>query len=331
MTFPIVELAAWNPGDPGSLEIDALLADAATPLAKHGLTGLADAYAREQHVPMHAEHRAAADHVGTKALAVDGALAEVVPALRNAGVRFFAAKGPTIAYRDYADARLRPYTDLDVYVPVAARAGAVDALAALGYAPVAQGSGVLGGQPRELHGGSFGAVVEVHDSIVDNVHRKFLPPVDAYFDHVHDVALCGVEVPVLAPSAHVALQAIHLGAGHRYAKMICFRDIAALLGDADFDEVADLGAATYLSVIVDTLRAIGLADVDAVPGGGAMHRRLLDALAGANPAGWDEYGLSIANTLALLHQPTARQRAASALVAARALVPSAGRRVELRI
>jgi hypothetical protein len=331
MTFPIVELAAWSPGDPGALEIDALLADAATPLAKHGLTGLADAYARELRVPMHGEHRAAADHVATKALAVDGALTEVTPALRDAGVPFFVAKGPTIAYRDYADPRLRPYTDLDVYVPVTARADAVEVLGVLGYTPVAQVAGPLGGQPRELVGGTFGAVVEVHDSIVDNVHRRFLPPVDAYFDHVHDVSLCGVEVPVLRSSAHVALQAIHLGAGHRYAKMICFRDIAALLDDTDLDEVAELGAATYLSVIVDTLRAIGLADAEPVPGGGAMHRRLLDALAGANPAGWDEYGLSIANALALLHQPTARQRAASAFAAARALVPSAGRRVDLHV
>ena len=331
MTFPIVELAAWSPGDPGALEIDALLADAATPLAKHGLTGLAAAYARELRVPMHAEHRAAADHVAAKALAVDGALTEVAPALRDAGVPYFVAKGPAIAYRDYADPRLRPYTDLDVYVPVTARADAVDVLARLGYAPVAQAEGPLGGQPRELHGGAFGAVVEVHDSIVDNVHRKFLPPVDAYLDHAHEVTLCGVGVPVLSPSAHVALQAIHLGAGHRYAKVICFRDIAALFDDVDLDEVAALGAATYLSVIVDTLRALGLADVDGVPGGGAMHRRLLDALAGANPAGWDEYGLSIANTLALLHQPTGRQRAASALAAVRALVPASGRRVALHV
>ena len=45
-----------------------------------------------------------------------------------------------------------------------------------GYEPVPQVPGPLGGLGRELHGGSFGAVVEVHDHPIDNFQRRWLPP-----------------------------------------------------------------------------------------------------------------------------------------------------------
>lgn len=329
MTYPIVELAFWNPGDPGSLAIDALLADAGTPLAKHGLTGLAEAYAAEQHVPMHGVHRDWARDLAAKSLGVDGALAQVAPALDAAGIPFFVAKGPAIAYRDYPDPRLRPYSDLDVYVPTAHHADAAAVLARLGYTPVAQGRGVLGGVGREYHGGPFGAVVELHDSVVDNLHRKFLPPVEAFLAHTERTELCGADVPVLAPAAHVALQAIHLGAGHRYAKVICHRDIAARLHDADPAVAADLGAGPYLAAVVDVLVALDRAEVSESPSPGVLHRRLLDTLAATDPATWDEYRPSTGNVLALLNQSSRRHAAAAALSAVLGLVPASGRRVSL--
>src|SRR4051812_7106790 len=153
MTYPIVDLTFWNPGDPGAPEIDALLADPSTPLAKHGLTGIASVYAEETGAFLHETHRWWANEMMMKSLAVDGALVEVVPGLREAEIEFFVAKGPTVAYRDYPDARLRPYTDLDLYVHPDALRRVRHLLASNGYKAVDQRRGQLGGVGRELAGG----------------------------------------------------------------------------------------------------------------------------------------------------------------------------------
>lgn len=328
MTHPIVELAFWNPGDPGSRAIDALLADPSAPLVRHGLTGIAQAYAEATGAALHPEQQRWADELAAKSLALDGALTGVVPALDALGLPFFVAKGPVIAYRDYPDPRLRPYTDLDVYVPTPALAPARATLAELGYEPVPQVPGPLGGLGRELHGGRFGTVVEVHDHPIDNFQRRWLPATDVFCAHVTRTEICGVSVPVLEPAAHLALQAIHLAAGHRYQKLVLYRDVhGALRRGIQLDRLAgELGAELPLAVITAVLDRLQPRPAGARSQQRGAHRPLVAALTRTDPARWNEYGASVRNLLALTTQPSTRQTAAAAITALHALVPRRGRR-----
>lgn len=326
MSSPVVGLLWWSPGDPPRPGADALLGDPGAPLARHGLLGLAVAYAAEQGVLLHPLHCEAAEHLALRSLAADGALSEVVPALGRAGIPAVVAKGPALAYRCYPDPRLRPYADLDVYV-AAPLAEARAALAPLGYLPVAQRPGPLGGQARELHGGRFGAVVEVHDTVVDNLHRRRLAPLRAWVDHAAEAVVCGVRVPVLAPAAHLALVATHLGAGHRYARLVCHRDLAALAGAFDPAVAADLGALPYVAAAFAVAAHLG-ATVPALPAGRRV-RALVRSLARRDPAAWDEYAATRANLLALLPGLGWRSAPAVAAGCVRAALPGR-RRVGLR-
>jgi hypothetical protein len=325
----VCELLWWSPGRPRTPGADRVVADPGAPLARHGLVGLAVAYAAATGAPLHPVHREVAGHLAMRSLAADGALGEVTDALGRAGIPAFVAKGPAVAHRLYPDARLRLYADLDVYVagPLAeARA----ALAPLGYRPVAQRPGPLGGQARELHGGRFGAVVEVHDSVVDNLQRHRLPPLSAYLDHVEEAVICGVRVPVLAPAAHLALVAVHLGAGHRYARLICHRDVAALAWAFDPAVVADLGATPFVAAAFELARLLGATGVPR-PAAGRRRAALVRAMARRDPATWDEYAASRANLWALVHDLGARGVGVAAVGALRAAAPVRGRRVGLRL
>ena len=327
MTWPVVELAFWDHGDAGSAALDALVADGNAPLARLGIAAIAAAYADEHDVPMHSAQRRWADHVAAKSLAVDGALTEVVPTLDAADVPFFVAKGPAMTDL-YSSQRLRGYTDLDVYVPSESLAPARAALAARGYAPVAQRKGPLGGQPRELHGGRYSAVVEVHSDVIDNLQRRWLPPITAYLPFVERRRILGMSVPVLPPAAHLCVQAIHLGAGHRYARLSCYRDIALLAPAAD-DELAEaLGARPYLRAAFAVLASWGR-DVPAIVGGGGATHRCLVAALGRDPLRWDEFRPSAANVFALANQATWLSGLTATLAAGRALLPERGRRASV--
>lgn len=331
MSWPLVELAFWSPGDPPSAGLHRLLADPATPLARHGLTGIAAAYAAETGASLHPTHRAAHAELTARSLAADGALSEVSPALAQAGVPHFVAKGP-VAAGMWPSPSARPYADLDVYVPAGALSEARAALAGLGYRPVVQRPGPLAGVGRELHGGRFGAVVEVHDTVVDNACRRHLPPVAAWLEHTCCAVICGVDVPVLAPSAHLALLAVHLGAGHRYARLSCWRDVTAHLGAFDPEVTAACGAGVYLAVVADVLRAwgVGAGEVAGLPEG-PLHRRLVRALATTDPACWDEHAATRLNVTALLNQPRLRAGVRAGAGVWRAVLPRRGRRAPLRV
>lgn len=326
---PIVELTFWSPGDPRTDAIDALLADPHAPLAKHGLTGIADVYARSTGAHLHDLHAEWADEMSMKSLGVDGALSEVAPTLRASGVDFFIAKGPAIAYFDYPDARMRPYTDLDVYVPTGLLDETRDVLHGLGYERVAQVIGPLGGLGSELHGGAFGVVVEVHGHVIDNLHRDYVASTSSWLPHVVDRQIMGIDVPVLSGAAHLALQAIHLGAGHRYQKLVLYRDIAARAKEV-CDITRMLGAGSYLAVALDVLARFGFAESSSVMPRGLLHNRLVQALWATNPTSWDEYSASVLNGLALTNQPTTAHALKSAASGLRALVPQGGRRAPLR-
>jgi hypothetical protein len=318
MTWPIVELAFWNEGDVRSDAIDRLLVDPSTPLAKHGLTGVADAYATETGAPMHEVHRDWASQLATRSLGVDGALAEVIATLDEAGVDHFVAKGPVLAHWMYRRPAMRPYCDLDVYVPAQSHELARAVLRRARYEPVEHAVGTLGGLGQELHGGRFGATVEVHAHVIDNLHRHHLPPVEAFLPFVERRRIGGVDAPVLEPGAHLALQAIHAAAGHRYAKLVHYRDIELTMAAAA-TMPEELGAEAYLAAIASVLTALGR-PVAARGSSGTLARPLIDALVKRDAITWDEYRLSVTNVLALLHQRSWATSGSCAVRAARGLV-----------
>lgn len=328
MTWPLVDLAFWNPGTPRSAAIDALLADPSVPLSRQGLTGIAAAYSRETGAPLHDEHRHWAHELGVRTLAADGALTEVAPLLDEAGIDFFVAKGPVIAYRDYPEPSMRPYCDLDIYVVESQVSAARSLLASAGYTSVHHAVGVLGGLAQEVHGGRFGAVVEVHAHPIDNLHRRHLPPVSAFMDHVQRVSLCGVSVPVLSSAADLALQAIHLAAGHRYAKLALLRDIELALSRVSSTPFDSVGA--YVSTAARLLGALGR-PVAARGSSGVAAGPLVRALSSTDPVTWDEYRASRANVLALVNEASWGQGLRCALGAVGGLAPTRSRRVGIRM
>jgi hypothetical protein len=305
VTWPIVELAFWNPGDPRLATVDALIADPGAPLARHGLTGIAARYAADTGAELHPDQQWWVEELAMKSLGVEGALTEVAPTLDLAGIPWFTAKGPAVAHGSYPDPSMRPYSDLDLYVPEPDRDQAVAALEALGYEKVPQVVGPLGGLPCEYHGGRFGAVVELHSHVVDNLHRRWLPPVGEWLHHVVRRELCGVEVNVLDADAHIALQAVHLGAGHRYQKLILHRDLSLQLRPGLRSPFASTDIDRHLEV---TAYACGVwtgAD-RAVTGRGTFLSR---SLVGTDPATWDEHAPTVRNALTLIPHPIASVRA----------------------
>lgn len=327
MSWPIVDLTFWNPGDGRSDAIDQLLADPSTPLAKHGLTGIAAAYSRETQVPLHPTHARWAHELTTRSLGIDGALGDVVALFDEAQLPYFVAKGPAIAYESYADPGLRPYCDLDVYVPSVHETRARAILRGAGYEPVDHALGALGGLAQEEHGGRFGATVELHCHVVDNLHRRHLPPVEAFLPYVERRRIAGLLVPVPGPGAHLALQAIHAGAGHRYAKLILLRDFLASCGEAPLP--SELGAEAYASTLRSLLAGLGRASANGHTAG-TLQRPLSQALLRTNPASWDEYALTPANLLALLHQRDWGTTGRTAFTTAWSARPRRNRRVGLR-
>lgn len=328
MSWPIVDLTFWSPGDPQSDAIDALLADPGTPLAKHGLTGIASAYARETRAELHDLHKEWDAHLAGRSLGVDGALAEIAPLFRDAAVPYFVAKGPAIAHTLYPNAGFRPYCDLDVYVPPASDELARSLLRSAGYAPVEHGVGALGGLAREMHGGAYSATVEVHNHLIDNLHRHHLPPIESFLERVEHRVIAGVNVPVPDAATHLALQAIHAAAGHRYSKLILLRDIE-LAGP--IDAPAALGADTYLTALRRLLLVLGRRVDVADSARGTLQGLLISSLLRTDPLSWDEYRLSMANVLGFLHQERWALTATCAARGAVSLVPRRSRRVDLRV
>lgn len=331
MTYPIVDLTFWSPGDPRTEAIDALLADPGTPLAKHGLTGIAEVYAEETGAPLHDLHLEWADHINRKTLAVDGALTEVVPALDAAGIPYFIAKGPAIAYFDYPDPRMRPYTDLDVYVTddVVAEARAV--LAVYGYEPVPHVRGQLDGLGRELHGGRFGAVVEVHGQPIDNLHRKSVPPVAHFLQRLNRRVVAGVPTPMPDADGHLEVQAIHLAAGHRYAKLILLRDVASALAAPAVTGRLSAAGRNYVATVVDILRGLGVGGDErpARQRSSLLRRLFVTSHLAVHPHVWDEHALTLSNVLAVANQHDAKSVARAVSTASVGLIPTAGQRARV--
>jgi hypothetical protein len=101
-----------------------------------------------------------------------------------------------------------------------------------------------------------------------------------------------MDVQVLQPSAHVALQAVHLGAGHRYAKLVLYRDIDMQLGEIDVASIKGLGIGRYLDNVRAVLGHLGVRAPH--PSENSLSR----SLTARDPASWNEFRVTVPNLLA---------------------------------
>ena len=104
-------------------------------------------------------------------LGIDRVTAEVVVALRHAGVRAIVIKGPVFADWLYRDGAIRTYSDSDVMVSPAQTSQAEGVLRSLGFEPWAEPSGAYSEAMGPKHAECWardwpgGALVDLHDSL----------------------------------------------------------------------------------------------------------------------------------------------------------------------
>jgi len=102
---------------------------------------------------------------------IDRVTAEVVVALRHAGVRAIVLKGPVFAEWLYRDGTTRSYDDSDVMVAPAQAGHAADVLRSLGFEPWVEPSDAYSEAMAAKHAACWardwpgGALVDLHDSL----------------------------------------------------------------------------------------------------------------------------------------------------------------------
>jgi hypothetical protein len=140
----------------------------------------------------------------------EGRLPEAFSRLRTAGIEPLLGKGWAVA-RHYPESGLRPYGDIDLFVPEAAHAAATAALHRAGEPPLS---------------------VDLHAGFPDLDDR---PPAEL-FARSRTAALAGVEIRTFGPEDHLRLVSLH-GFRHGLERPLWLSDVAALVEarPPDFD------------------------------------------------------------------------------------------------
>jgi len=205
-----------------------------------------------------------------RTLALDLVAADVVHALREAGVESVLLRGPAVA-RLYPPGTVRAYVDVDLLVPPGALGPAGEALLALGFERVAEDAELRGHRPAHAH-----EWLRLGDGAAVDLHRTLsgvgAPPAElwaAFARHVEIVLLGGVDVQLPSPAATalgIALHAAHHGPGRERS----LRDLALaleLVPEGTWRAAADLAGG------LDALPAFG-AGLSLLPAGADLAERL---------------------------------------------------------
>ena len=140
-------------------------------------------------------------------------VAQAVSLLRSAGVEPLLAKGRAVA-RAYPELGLRPYGDIDLFVPPSQYVDAQAALSAPGVRAV----------PVDLHCG-FADLFDLDDRTIDELYRR-----------AEEITVGDVQVRILGAEDHLRFLCLHL-LRHGLWRAIWLCDIGAILESqpADFD------------------------------------------------------------------------------------------------
>jgi len=200
---------------------------------------------------------------------VDAVTAEVVVALRTAGVRPLVLKGPVFARWLYGDGFIRGYVDSDILVAPDAVEASCEVLRSLGFTPLGEASY---GTPKHAHcwarGGHGSEELDLHESIPGARADKSV--VWAALSRDTDtMQIAGTEVEIPVPSANAMIAALHAAAHGSSDGHYC-EDLTRALAAAD-ERVWARAAELAAEVGAEVWFATGLRTV---PAGRAMADRL---------------------------------------------------------
>ena len=183
-------------------------------------------------------------HSMLRSVATRAALAEVLTALRSAGIAVTILKGACLADGVYGDASLRPMGDVDLLVHPADVGRTAALLQSLGYE-----SSLESLPPGHHHLPAFvkaGAIpIELHWTPVRR--GLALDECDVAWARTSPAEIAGVEVLTLVPEALLYHLCLHIAYGHRLrVPLLHLHDLAAVAGrypNLDWDGIEATAAA----------------------------------------------------------------------------------------
>jgi hypothetical protein len=144
-------------------------------------------------------------------LHVDVVTAEVVTALREAGVDSVLLRGPAIARWLYDDETWRSYVDVDLLVPHGELEGAQEILAGLGFSDMTVEGVLTDDRPthaRTLGRGRDGAVVDLHYTVL-GVRASPDAAWQVLGGQTEAISVVGTPVEILTPPGRAFVVAVH--------------------------------------------------------------------------------------------------------------------------
>jgi hypothetical protein len=168
---------------------------------------------------------------------IDCVTAEVVVALRHAGVRAIVLKGPVFADWLYRDGTVRSYSDSDVMVSPAQAGQAGTVLRSLGFEPWTEPSGAYSESMGPKHAACWardwpgGALVDLHDSLAGACADKATVWA-ALTRETATMRVADALVEAAGPAANALIVALHAANNGPEHKRSC-QDLSRALEVAD--------------------------------------------------------------------------------------------------
>jgi hypothetical protein len=166
-------------------------------------------------------------------------LLDILSLFKENGLSAFAFKGPSLAMIAYKDLTLRPFSDLDIFVPKKDVLKAKALLESQGFTMTYPGPDKDAEEWVNSHY-HYTFVKEEGDLIVE-IHwgiapRFLVPPLDeeSWWQQNHEVKLLNASVPRFSPEDQLLLLCIH-GSRHQWERLIWICDIALLIKHETID------------------------------------------------------------------------------------------------
>lgn len=170
--------------------------------------------------------RLALDEAGTANQRLLDELLHVLKHLAASNVPCIALKGPALALMLWGDLRLRRSRDVDILVPLASVADAIDALQAAGYRAPPPAGGLM--REVHLHRSSDDSVVDLHWNIAPG-EIPFPISFDDIWTNRRTVAYGAGTVPVVGPEWLFVIGSVYLVKDFPWPQPIYLSDLARLV------------------------------------------------------------------------------------------------------
>lgn len=166
-------------------------------------------------------------------------LFEILALLENEGITAIPFKGPTLAVKAYGDLSLRPFSDLDVFVPPGAAVHAKELLEGQGFVSV--GSDGVAAAPARARTAYHFTMLKKPGNLTVELHWGIAPRFFAFaMDHDRwwrtesSVDLLGRAVPQFPTEVQLLLLCVH-GGRHVWERLAWICDVALLAAREELD------------------------------------------------------------------------------------------------